>query len=184
MPLCTLCCAAAWLLAGCGGGEVGGTLSGLGSGLSVTLLNNGADPLTLSRNGSFGFDQRLDTGSAYAVSVGTPPVGQSCSVANGSGSIDAEGSSVGNVSVSCSFSASLRGTLSGLASGTSLVLANRGEQLAVQADGAFAFATVLADGTRYDVQVLTQPAIGSCDVFNGSGSFFAGRFTEIVVSCR
>ncbi|MBX3644577.1 MAG: hypothetical protein KF720_16095 [Rubrivivax sp.] len=178
------CAAAVLVLAGCGGGEVGGTVSGLGSGLSVTLLNNGADALSVPRNGSFTFAQRLDPDSAYAVTVGTQPVGQTCSVANGSGTLDAQGSSVDNVSVSCAFIASLRGTVNGLASGLSLVLSNGSERLAVTADGAFAFATVLADGTRYDVQVVTQPAIGGCSVSNGSGLFYADRFSDIVVSCN
>ncbi len=34
---------------------VGGTLSGLGSGLSITLLNNGANALARTTNGSFTF---------------------------------------------------------------------------------------------------------------------------------
>jgi hypothetical protein len=179
-----LCGAAALVLAGCGGGEVGGTVSGLGSGLSLTLLNNGADPLSVSRNGSFTFAERLDPDSAYAVTVGTQPVGQECSITNGSGTIDADGTSVDNVGVSCTFIASLRGTVSGLAIGAAVTLGNSNERVAVSADGAFAFATVLADGARYDVQVITQPAIGSCSVNNGAGIFDADRFTDIVVNCN
>lgn len=172
------------VLAGCGGGEVGGTVSGLGDGRSVTLLNNGSDALRVSRNGSFSFAERLDPNIAYAVTVGTQPVGQNCSVASGSGTINANGDSVDGVSVSCTFIASLRGTVSGLATGVALVLGNGNDRLTVSADGAFAFATVLADGTRYDMQVLTQPAIGSCSVTNGTGTFVADRFTDIVVSCN
>jgi len=178
-----LCCAAALALAGCGGGEVGGTVSGLGADRSVTLLNNGADALTVSRDGSFSFAERLDANSAYAVTVGTQPVGQSCSVENGSGTIDADGSSVDSVSVSCTFIASLRGTLSGLSPGVALTLGNGNERLVVTENGAFAFGTVLADGTRYEVQVITQPAIGSCSVNNGVGTFYADSFSDIVVSC-
>ncbi|HMO47651.1 MAG TPA: hypothetical protein PKB14_16685 [Rubrivivax sp.] len=180
-----LCCAAVLvlLLAGCGGGEVGGTVSGLGAERSVTLLNNGGDALGVRRNGSFTFSTALDANSAYAVTVGTQPAGQSCSVANGSGSIDADGRSVDNVEVSCAFAATLRGTVSGLQSGVALTLGNGGERIAVAADGAFAFGTLLPDGTRYDVQVITQPALGSCSVRNGSGVFFADSFTDIVVSC-
>lgn len=183
MPLRVLCAGAALVLAGCGGGEVGGTVSGLGDGRSVTLLNNGSDALRLSRNGSFSFAERIDANGSYAVTVGAQPVGQSCSVADGSGTIDADGTSVDNVGVNCTFVATLRGQVSGLAAGVSLTLVNGDERLAVTADGPFAFATVLPDGTRYDVQVLTQPAIGSCSVANGSGTFLAERFTDIVVSC-
>lgn len=174
---------AALALAGCGGGEVGGTVSGLGSDRSVTLLNNGADALTVRRNGSFTFATAVDAGSAYAVTVGTQPAGQSCSVARGSGTLDGDGTSVDNVAVSCSFTASLRGTVSGLQPGVALSLGNGDERVAITADGAFAFATLLPDGARYDVQVLTQPALGSCSVRNGTGTFFAETFTDIVVSC-
>ena len=178
-----LCCAAVAALAGCGGGEVSGTLSGLGTGRSLTLLNNGGDALDLRRNGRFIFSTALDANSAYAVTVGTQPAGQSCSVASGSGTIDAEGSSVDDVAVSCAFVATLRGTVSGLRSGAALTLGNGNERVAIAADGAFAFATLLSDGTRYDVQLITQPALGSCSVQNGSGLFFADRFVDILVSC-
>ena len=184
MSVRALCCAAALVLAGCGGGEVGGTVSGLGDGRSVTLLNNGSDALRVSRNGSFSFSDRIDANGGYAVTVGTQPVGQTCGVTNGSGTIDADGTSVDNVDVACTFVASLRGTVSGLAAGVSLTLRNGNESLAVVADGAFAFATVLTDGTRYDVQVFAQPAIGSCSVSNGAGTFVAERFSDIVVSCN
>lgn len=171
-------------LVGCGGGEVGGELSGLGSGLSVTLLNNGSDALTLGRNGSFTFGTQLDAGAAYAVTVKTQPAGQTCSVSSGSGTINAEGDSVDTVRVSCNTEAVLRGRLDGLAAGTALTLANGSERLALTVNGAFSFGETLADGTEYAVVVLTQPAIGSCSVRNGSGRFFAATFTDIVVSCN
>jgi len=112
-------------LAACGGGEVGGTVTGLGTDLSVTLLNNGSDSLTVSRNGSFYFADRLDANAAYSVTVRTQPVGQTCNVTNASGTLDAEGTTVDNVLVSCSFSSSLRGnifsTLATLASGATVI---------------------------------------------------------------
>jgi hypothetical protein len=170
-------------LAACAGGEVGGSLSGLGSGLSVTLLNNGSNALTLGSNGSFAFADTLEANANYAVTVGTQPVGQSCSVSNGSGSIDADGTSIDNVRVDCIFSASLRGTVSGLLPGTSLTLVNDGNPLAIATDGPFAFAQALVDGTAYNVRVLVQPAGATCVVQNGSGTFIAAGFQDIVVSC-
>ncbi len=177
-------CTAAFLgLTACGGGEIGGTVSGLGSGLSVTLLNNGSDALTVSRNGSFTFADTVAANGSYAVTVRTQPVGQTCSVADGTGSIDAEGASVDSVRVSCAFSSSLRGTVSGLLPGTAVTLVNGSHQLAVSANGPFAFAETLSEGTRYDLQVRVQPAGTTCIVHNGSGSFIAARFQEISVSC-
>ena len=170
-------------LAACAGGEVGGTLSGLGSGLSVTLLNNGSDPLTLSSNGSFAFVDALEANAAYAVTVRTQPVGQTCSVSSGSGTIDADGTSIDSVRVDCAFAASLRGTVTGLLPGTALTLVNDGNPLAITADGAFAFSQTLTDGTAYNVSVQVQPVGATCAVQNGSGTFVAATFKDIVVSC-
>ncbi|HRH86554.1 MAG TPA: hypothetical protein PLO41_06890 [Rubrivivax sp.] len=179
-----LCCAAAGLcLAACGGGEVGGTLSGLGDARSVTLLNNDRDALTLVRNGSFTFADTLAANAAYAVTVQTQPVGQSCSVAGGSGTIDADGNSIDSVRVSCAFVATLRGTVSGLLPGAAVTLGDGSHRVAVSSDGPFAFAPTLADGTRYEVSVLTQPIGGNCIVPNGSGTFVAASFDEIRVVC-
>lgn len=180
-----LCGAAMALgLAGCTGGEVGGTVSGLGEGLSVTLLNNGADPLTVTRNGSFVFNDTVEANATYAVTVGTQPVGQSCSVSNGSGTIDEDGTSVENVLVSCAFAAVLRGSVSGLLAGTALTLSNGSDQLTVGANGPFAFTQTLADGTAYDLRVSVQPAVGTCVVPDGSGTFVAASFQDIAVTCN
>jgi hypothetical protein len=170
-------------LAACGGGEVGGTVTGLGTSLSVTLLNNGSDSLTINRNGSFFFVDRLDANAAYSVTVRTQPVGQTCNVTNGSGTLDAEGTTVDNVLVSCSFSSSLRGTASGLRPGVAVTLISGSNQLVVSADGPFAFTEVLADGTAYSVRVLTQPSGLTCTVQNDTGTFFARSFQDIFVVC-
>jgi len=78
--------------------SVGGTVSGL-SGSGLVLRNNGGDPLSISGNGSFTFNTRLADGSGYSVTVATKPSGQTCSVANGTGTIS--GVDVINVSVTC-----------------------------------------------------------------------------------
>ena len=80
---------------------IGGTVSGLGTGLSVGLLNNGGNALTVNANGAFTFSTALANGSAYAVTVGTQPTGQVCTVSNGSGSVAA--ANVANVGVACGY---------------------------------------------------------------------------------
>jgi len=180
-----LCAAAASsCLAACGGGEIGGTVSGLGAGLRVTLLNNGVDALTVSSNGSFTFASQLNDNASYSVTVGTQPVGQACSVANGTGALDAEGTSIDSVRVNCRYSASLRGTVTGLQPGVAVTLANGSARLALASDGPFAFAEVLAEGTAYNVSVLIQPAGQTCSVRHGNGSFAAASFVELVVTCN
>lgn len=78
---------------------LGGTLTGLATGQTVTLLDNGGNPITLSADGTFTFPGALNDGSAYAVTVGTQPNGQVCTVTRSSGAIAS--ANVTNVLVSC-----------------------------------------------------------------------------------
>jgi hypothetical protein len=89
---------------GSGGGSmytVGGTVSGLTG--TVVLQNNGTDNLSISADGPFTFSTRLGMGATYNVIVRTQPMGKTCTVANGSGSIgDAyTGANVTDVMVTC-----------------------------------------------------------------------------------
>jgi len=78
---------------------ISGTLSGLSPGSTVVLRDNGTDDLTLSANGNFTFPTPLTTGSTYAVTVATQPVGGTCSVANATGTVGT--SNVTNIAVNC-----------------------------------------------------------------------------------
>ncbi len=78
---------------------IGGTVSGLNTGTSVTLLDNGADSLTVTANGTFTFKTALASGAAYSVTVGTQPTGETCTVTNGSGTVGT--ANVTNVAVAC-----------------------------------------------------------------------------------
>lgn len=77
---------------------IGGTLSNLAAGGSITLQNNGADDLTLGADGSFVFSAPVSSGTNYLVSVLAQPAGQSCTVSNASGVATAN---VTNVLVRC-----------------------------------------------------------------------------------
>ncbi|MEN7529141.1 NHL repeat-containing protein [Cupriavidus sp. DL-D2] len=91
---------------------VGGTLSGLAAATSVVLQNNGVDALTLSANGAFKFSTAVT--SVYAVTIGTQPVGQTCTVTHGSGTTAAN---VTDVSVDCINNPPAAAQVSTLASG-------------------------------------------------------------------
>jgi hypothetical protein len=85
---------------------VGGTLTGLPAGDTVTLQDNGSDNLTLSNNGTFTFPTALPDGQAYSVTVSGTGGGTSILTAiyspvtaNGSGTIS--GANVTNVAVQC-----------------------------------------------------------------------------------
>lgn len=172
-------------LVACGGGDasIGGTLSGLPSGTSVTLQLNSANDITVSANGSFWFSKTIDSGNTYSVTVLTQPTGATCSVANASGTVDSTGSDVSSVAVTCVATASITGTVTGLASGRAVTLSNGSVSLALASNGVFAFPGILSAGTAYAVTVSVQPTGQTCTVSNGTGTVVSGAVTSIVVSC-
>lgn len=163
---------------------IGGTLSGLNTGSSVTLLDNGSDSVTVTANGAFTFKTKLATGAAYKVTVGTQPTGETCTVTNGSGTVGS--ANVTNVAVACAAAKtfSIGGTVNGLNAGTSVTLLdNGGDSLTVAANGAFTFKTALASGAAYSVTVGTQPTGETCTVSNGSGTVGSANVTNVAVAC-
>lgn len=164
---------------------VGGTISGLATGASVILQNSGGDNLTRSVNGAFTFATSVNSGAAYAVTVLTNPSSpsQTCAVTVGAGNVAA--ANVTNVVVTCSTTTfTVGGTLSGMTAGKSIVLKNNGgDNLTVNADGKFTFATSVASGAAYAVTVGTQPAGQQCNVSAGSGNVGNAAVTTVVVNC-
>jgi hypothetical protein len=76
------------------------------------------------------------------------------------------------------------GSVTGLATGLSVVLQNNGgDNLTVNANAAFTFATPVLGGTSYAVTVLTQPTGQYCTVTDGSGTVPANNVTTVAVSC-
>ena len=159
---------------------IGGTVSGLSG--TVVLQDNGGDDLSVSASGPFTFGTALTSGSAYSVTVKTNPAGQTCSVANGSGTVGSAG--VTNVAVTCTAVAtySIGGTVSGL-SGTVVLQDNGGDDLSVSASGPFTFGTALTSGSAYSVTVKTNPAGQTCSVANGSGTVGSAGVTNVAVTC-
>ena len=159
---------------------VGGTLSGLAAGKSLVLLKNGTTPLSLTANGSFVFSAAQASGN-YVVTVGIQPSGQSCVVSNGSGNVT--GANVSNVSVNCSNTYTVSGTVIGLTS-SSLVLRMNASSLVVTGGAAtFRFATGLSTGAAYAITVGIQPAGYSCSVTNGVGVINAVNIDNVKINC-
>jgi uncharacterized delta-60 repeat protein len=79
--------------------SVGGTVSGLVSGKSLVLQNNGGDDRTVAANGPFTFPTALANGATYSVAVSTRPAGMACPITGGSGTVAA--ADVTTVMVSC-----------------------------------------------------------------------------------
>ncbi len=91
---------------GGGGGVASYTVGGSVSGLTgaVVLQNNGGDNLAVPASGVFTFTTPLANGAPYNVTVLTPPAGQTCSVANGTGTIAA--ANITTVAITCTASSS------------------------------------------------------------------------------
>ena len=100
-------------LVACGGGGDNGemstqptqefTLSGMVSGMNegeeITLNNNASNATVISANGNFSFTALIAYNAAYAVTVGTQPNGQNCTVNYGNGvSVIAD---VDNIRINC-----------------------------------------------------------------------------------
>jgi hypothetical protein len=162
---------------------IGGALMGLASGMQVTLDNNSADPLVLSANGFFTFVTPVAEMGAYNVTVGSQPVGQSCSVTNGQGS--EVSAAVSNVTVSCSAGTyTIGGSVAGLAAGQQVTLEdNGGDPLTVMANGSFTFEAPVVYGSAYTVTVGTQPTGQVCVVANGSGSAITANVGTVSITC-
>ena len=160
--------------------SVGGTVSGLTG--TLVLQDNGGDNLSVSANGAFTFPTLVASGAPYKATVLTNPSGQTCAVANGSGTMST--ANVTSVAVTCTTNAySVGGTVSGL-SGTVVLQDNGGDNLSVSASGSFTFATKLVSGAAYKVTVLTNPAGQACTVASGSGTIKTANITNVAVTCK
>lgn len=162
---------------------IGGSTSGLDSAAQITLNNNGADPITLSADGTFVFPAPVAYNGAYNVTVATQPTGQTCTVANGSGLATA--TDITNIAVVCSADTyTVSGSISGLLGGGQLVLNNNGaDPLTVTGNGNFTFATPVSFNGTFDVTVGTQPAGEVCTVSGGMGSQVTGNVSSVSVLC-
>lgn len=161
---------------------IGGTVSGLTGG-QLTLDDNGGDALPVTANGPFTFSTQLATGTGYAVTVATQPAGQTCSVANGQGTV--AGAAVTSVAVTCVAVAtySIGGTVSGLSGGQLTLDDNGGDPLPVSANGPFTFSGKLASGAGYAVTVAGQPAGQLCTVSKGTGTVAGADVSSVAVVC-
>jgi uncharacterized repeat protein (TIGR03803 family) len=78
---------------------VGGAISGI-TASGLVLLDNGGDATTVSANATqFTMNTGVAYGSAFAITVQTPPTGLVCSVSNGTGTVGA--GDVTSVSIAC-----------------------------------------------------------------------------------
>jgi trimeric autotransporter adhesin len=165
---------------------IGGTVAGLsGSGLILQLGD--IEELRIMSNGSFAFASQLPSGTEYDVTVRTQPSDprQTCTISAGSGTIG--NANVTSVRVNCSSSTfSVGGEVVNLL-GSGLVLQNNGaDDVTIAANGSFAFPTLLASGSRYNVTVRTRPSNPdqACTITRARGTVGNRNVTNVLVSCN
>lgn len=165
------------------GYTIGGSVTGLLSGHSLVLQDNGGNNLTVTASGSFNFTTPIASGLTYAATILNQPTGQSCSVTNGNGTV--AGANIGSISINCSGTSfnvgvGIRGLLS-----TAVVLQNNGaDNLTLTANGVFNFNTPLSSGATFAVTVLTQPDGLTCSFPGGSkGTMGSANIAYISILC-
>lgn len=176
------------LTVGASAHTVGGTIGGLGGDGFVLHLQHagGTEDLPVPAGSTtFAFSAPVAYGSFYNVSVATQPVNphQTCAVANGAGTMPA--SDVATVAVSCTTDTySVGGSVSGLVGSGLVVQINGGGDLAIAANGSYAFPGV-ADGSGYTVTVSAQPTAPPqiCTLTNGQGSVHGANVTNVAITC-
>jgi hypothetical protein len=179
-------------LAACGGGSgsasIGGTVTGLRNGLTLVMQNNASDNFSITGNGAtsftFSFATALSAGNSYNVTVLTQPLGQTCTIANGSGTVDSSGDSIGSVAVTCATTSSVVGTVSGLLPGVAVTLSSNGTSLPIAVNGNFSFPGILTTGSTYTVTVTQQPAGQTCTIANATGIVVANTPSVVTVTCN
>ena len=162
---------------------IGGKVSGLSAGTQLVLENDGADPLTLLANGSFTFATPVSYNGSFDVTVGTQPLGQTCTVSSGVGV--SLSSDIDTVSVVCAADTyAVGGSITGLVA-DGLVLKNNGDDpLAVAAGSSnFRFASPVAYNSGYSVTVFQQPLGERCTITNASSPTGTADVTTVAVSC-
>ena len=161
--------------------KVGGTVGGLDVGKAVKLrgkltITPGADGifgvelLAVANNGAFTFATPLAAGGAYDVTVKTNPPGQVCTVASGSGPMEA--APVSSIAITCKKAVphSLGLNVSGLV-GTGLEVLEKtsGATLGPTGNGLHAFAPPRLVSTPYEIAITGQPTGPTqvCEIVSG-----------------
>jgi len=154
----------------------------VGDGLVVSL--DGDEELTLDGDGGT-FETRVADGVPFTVTIISQPTSpsQTCAVDAPAAAYGADAA----VTITCATDAhTLGGTLSGLVTGTELVLADGlGQTLTLSHDGAFTFPNALPSGATYDVVVETAPEgpVQDCTVDNGAGTVVDADVDDLEVTC-
>ena len=162
---------------------VGGSINGLaGNGLALQI-NGGETVTSAAGTTSYQFPTTLPWNTHYEIAIAAQPTQpwQTCAVANGSGDVgDAD---VTDVDVSCTTNTyTVRGDVDGLAAGSTVDVRLDGGETLVLGNGPYAFATTVASGLNYSVDIALSPIGHNCTLDNASGTI-GGADAVVNVHC-
>jgi len=161
---------------------VSGTISGLTT--SGLVLANGDDTLSVASGASsFQMHQRVAYTSTYDVTVQTQPMGLTCSISNGSGTMGT--APVTNVAVTCSTNTyTVGGKITGLTTSGLVLLDNGGDPTTISANATeFTMNTGVAYGGAYAITLQSQPLNLNCSVTNGTGIVGPADVNSVRIAC-
>jgi hypothetical protein len=170
---------------------VGGTVSGLGGGGSLTLRNsvlaNGVVTNTdvpIDTNGPFTFPA-MPIRAFFTVTVQAQPIGQTCSAFANGGVPIADITSVVVECVNGTTTHTVGGSVSGLTKNGLILAINANNAVLPLASGSttFTFPRGLVPGTEYNVGVVASPQGVTCIATDGSGEVAAANVTDIAIAC-
>src|SRR6185437_8867110 len=170
-------------LSGCGGPST--------YALQVTIQNLDSPGLTLDIDGavqsvpagttSQTLVAALASGTHYRVVIASQPAADTCTIANGSGTV---GNANASVTVSCVVNSySVSGPIEGLTADGLVLRDNGADTTAVDANATqFTMPTPVVIGASYAITVQDQPTGLTCSVNGGTGTMGAGGVT-VAVTC-
>lgn len=177
--------------------NLSGKVTGLQSGQSLTLINNGDinNAVTLSGSNAvipFTFLQGVVEGADYKVSVSTQPEYEICTVNNGSRTM--KNYDVDDINISCTdIVYSIGGSVDGVnpsdnSGGIIITNTNNNDEISISSSGYFTMPQKVADGDSYDLEITPYLDSGwglihySCNVTNGSG-LVRNNLANIQIQC-
>lgn len=172
-------------LSGCGGStssyELQASIHNLdGSGLALSV--DGAAQTVPSAATTQTLAPALPSGTSYVVGIAKQPAGETCAVANGSGTIGS--ADVTNVEVTCAANPyPVSGTIAGLTTDGLVLLDNGADATPVSANATkFALSAPVFYGAPYVVTVQDQPAGLTCSIAHGAGTMGVGG-AAVAITC-
>jgi len=155
----------------------------------LVLQNNGGDDLVVSAPLSGGsttatFGTQVASGAGYALTVKSHPPGQICVVSGGTGTV-VDGD-ITSVMVNCASNHyAIGGTITGLEGGGLTLRNDGGDDLAINANGTFAFTTTHVYGDSYAITVDANPISPwqTCAVAHDTGTVAAADVNDIAITC-